>query len=97
MQLDPHFVDIGLAILINLATQVAKPFHTNPFTVFKVIAFILCVIYAVVSHLGYKEQLTSMVGSVITIVGLASGFWHLAMRPEGPLMQWWNNRKKAAL
>lgn len=93
MQLDTQFIDIGLALVLNLLTQVAKPFHTNAFTVFKVVAFTLCIIYAVIAFLGYEEALLSIFGSLVTIVGLASGIWHLVMRPEGPVMKWWNNRR----
>ena len=94
MQLDPHFVDIGLALLLNVLTQVGKRFHTDPFTIFTILAFAISIVYGVVASLGYQESMMSVAGSVITIVSVASGFWHIIMRPEGPLMKWWNNRKK---
>jgi len=96
MNLDPQFINIGLALVVNIVSQIAKRFHTDAFTVFKIAAFHVCLIYGAISFLGYKEQLASIAGSLFTVVGLASGFWHLVMRPEGPVMQWWNNRNKTA-
>lgn len=94
MQIDNHFIDIGLGIALSLVTQIAKQFHTKPFTVFKVIAFVVAVIYGVVAFFGYQEALASILGSVITIVGIASGFWSVIMRQDSPFMVWWNSRKK---
>lgn len=94
MQIDPQFVDIGLALLLNILTQVGKKFHVKPFTVFTALAFTVSVVYGLVAFLGYQEAMASILASVVTIVGLAAGFWHIIMRPEGPLMQWWNNLKK---
>lgn len=93
MNIDSVFLDMLLAIGLNVLTQIAKRFHTDAMTVFKVVAFHVCLVYGAVSYLGYKEQLAAIGASIISIVAMASGFWHLLMRPEGPLMKWWNSRK----
>lgn len=93
-QLDHTFVEFGFMILINVLTQVGKPFHKSPWQVFVFIAFIMSIAYGVLSFFIGHEILASVAASIAQIVLLASGFWHIFLRPEGPVMQWWNSSKK---
>ena len=90
-QLDPVFLNVLFAVLLNILTQIAKRFHTNPRTVFNVLALFISFVYAVIAFTGYQEQLLAVIASIATIIGTAAGIWHLVMRPESAFKKWWNS------
>ena len=93
-QLDHSFVEFGFMILINVLTQVGKPFHKSPWQVFVLIAFIMSIVYGILAFYIGHDAIMSVVASVAQIVLLASGFWHVALRPEGPVQTFFNKKKK---
>jgi len=93
-QLDHSFVEFGFMLLINVLTQVGKPFHKSPWQVFLFTAFIMSIVYGVLDYFIGHDAVVSVLASVAQIVLLASGFWHVALRPEGPVQSYFNKKKK---
>lgn len=82
---DPTFIQFIFMILINVLTQVGKPFHKSPFQVFALVSFIMCFIYAiVVFSFGHAATINVLV-QMGQIFLTAAGAWHVLMRPEGQL------------
>lgn len=93
-QLDHTFVEFGFMLLINILTQIGKPFHKSPWQVFVFIAFIMSIVYGILAFYIGHDVIMNVLASVAQIVLLASGFWHVALRPEGPVQTFFNKKTK---
>ncbi len=92
-QLDHTFVLYFFSIAINVLTQLGKPFHKEPLQVFTFIAFVVCVVYGILALFVTREAIVNVVTQMSQILLLASGAWHVLMRPESPIRTLFNKQK----
>lgn len=87
-QLDPTFMLYISSIAINILTQIGKPFHKSPTQVFKLVSLVICIFYGTFTYLFGHEILLSIVAKMTQVILLASGAWHLLMRPESEFQKY---------
>jgi len=81
-QLDPTFTLYFCSIAINVLTQIGKPLHRSPLQVFTFICFMVCMAYGVILLFVSHEVILLVLAKAWQIILMASGAWHLVMRPE---------------
>lgn len=93
---DPVLFSIASSILINVLTQIGKPFHKSPLQVFYFVAFFVCIAYGLLEYFVGHDAVVVVGMRVVQIVAASAGFWHIIMRPEGVVMQFIAKMKKSS-